>query len=141
MLRLIKIGLLNLCLFVSHFNVSAISKSECFYKPKDAVYQISDGYNKIYNLNRQIWFDGEFKNGKIVNGKEYVYLKNGLLDYIRIYENRRYVCDEFLETDFFRKLFNDVKEIHKKMIYFHWRNLTLVLWTINMRVKFLPLRS
>lgn len=42
---------------------------------------------------KQIDEDGEFKDGKLWNGKKYVYDKNGLLDKIEIYKEGKYVGD------------------------------------------------
>ncbi len=55
--------------------------------------QVPDGYNKLYNVNKQISEDGEFKGGKLLNGKKYIYDKNGLLDKIEIYKSGKYVGD------------------------------------------------
>lgn len=132
MRRLIEILFLVNFIFAFSADSSALSKLECYHNPKDAIVLVPNGYNKLYNRNRQILMMGEFKNGKIVNGKEFVYDRNGLLDFIRIYENKRYVRDEFLESDIFRKFFNDVKYIHKNMLFFHWRNLkTLIIGVIQ----------
>lgn len=47
-----------------------------------------NGYNKLFNKNRQIWQDGNFKGGKMYNGKIYNYDKDsGLLIDIDIYKN------------------------------------------------------
>lgn len=50
----------------------------------------SNGYNKVYNDNKEIWMDGEFKNGKLWDGKLYIYDKDGLLERIEIWKNGKY---------------------------------------------------
>lgn len=62
-------------------------------KPNEATKLVKDGYNKLYNSNKQISEDGEFKGGKLLNGKKYIYDKNGLLDKIEIYKNGKYAGD------------------------------------------------
>lgn len=53
--------------------------------------QIKDGYHKTYNENKDIYMDGEFKSGKLWNGKHYIYDENGLLERIEIYKDGKYV--------------------------------------------------
>jgi antitoxin component YwqK of YwqJK toxin-antitoxin module len=62
-------------------------------KPNEATKKVPDGYNKLYNVNKQISEDGEFKGGKLQNGKKYIYDKNGLLDKIEIYKAGKYAGD------------------------------------------------
>lgn len=81
---------------------------------------IPDGRQKIYNSNYQIAIIAEFKNGKIVSGKEFVYKKDGLLNYIRIYKNSRYIKDEFLEDDYLRYYPNVIKESIYSWIHNHY---------------------
>lgn len=50
-----------------------------------------NGYYKTYDINKRITEDGEFKNDKLLNGKKYIYDKNGLLDKIEIYKNGK-IC-------------------------------------------------
>jgi antitoxin component YwqK of YwqJK toxin-antitoxin module len=48
----------------------------------------ANGYNKLFNKNRQIWQDGQFKGGKLDNGKLYNYDKDSnLLIDVDIYKN------------------------------------------------------
>ncbi len=56
-----------------------------------------DGYYKTYNNNKDLEMDGEFKNGKLWNGKWYKYDENGLLHKIEIYKNGKYFGDGVLE--------------------------------------------
>lgn len=54
-------------------------------------YEIKDGYHKTYNDNKDILMDGEFINGKLINGKHYIYDEFGLLERIEIYKKGKYV--------------------------------------------------
>ena len=56
-----------------------------------------DGYHKVYNDQQDLWMDGEFKNGKLWNGKLYVYDSDNLLLKIKIYKNGAYIGDGVLE--------------------------------------------
>ena len=53
--------------------------------------KIKDGYHKTYNDNKDILMDGEFKDGKLLDGKHYIYDENGLLEKIEIYKIGKYV--------------------------------------------------
>jgi antitoxin component YwqK of YwqJK toxin-antitoxin module len=52
-----------------------------------------DGYNKLYNKNDEIWMDGEFKSGKLWNGKLYKYDSDGILLKIEVWKNGKYHSD------------------------------------------------
>jgi antitoxin component YwqK of YwqJK toxin-antitoxin module len=56
-----------------------------------------NGFNTLYNKNKQIQKKGEFKNGKLWDGKNYIYDENGILQTIEIYKNGRYVGDGVIE--------------------------------------------
>jgi antitoxin component YwqK of YwqJK toxin-antitoxin module len=56
-----------------------------------------DGYNKLYNSQKQLWKDGEFKKCQLWNGKQYLYDKNGLLHRIIIYKEGKYRGDGQLD--------------------------------------------
>lgn len=58
---------------------------------------LRDGYHKTYNENQDLLQDGEFKNGKLWNGKWYKYDENGLLYKIEIWKNGKYYGDGVLE--------------------------------------------
>ena len=58
---------------------------------------IVDGYNKTYNENKDILMDGEFKGGKLIKGKHYIYDEYGLLDKIKMYENGKYIGNGVIE--------------------------------------------
>lgn len=48
---------------------------------------------KIPKNSKPITEDGEYKDGKLWNGKKYIYDKNGLLEKIEIYKEGKYVGD------------------------------------------------
>ncbi|MCB9188712.1 MAG: hypothetical protein H6599_05455 [Flavobacteriales bacterium] len=58
---------------------------------------IVDGYHKTYNDNKDILMDGEFKGGKLFNGKHYIYDEYGLLEKIEVYKNGKYVGNGVVE--------------------------------------------
>lgn len=58
--------------------------------------KVKDGYNKLYNKNQELWMDGEFKNGKLWNGKLYIYDADGILMKIEIYKKGKYFSDGVL---------------------------------------------
>ena len=49
-----------------------------------------EGYNKVYNVNDEIWLDGNFKEGQLYDGKVYVYSSNGLLKKIKIFKEGKF---------------------------------------------------
>ncbi len=53
--------------------------------------EIVDGYHKTYNDNKDILMDGEFKDGKLIDGKHYIYDEYGLLERIEVYKDGKYV--------------------------------------------------
>ena len=56
-----------------------------------------DGYAKLFNMNKQISKEGEFKQYRLINGKDYIYDKNGILDRIAVYKEGRYVGEAPIE--------------------------------------------
>jgi hypothetical protein len=54
---------------------------------------ITNGYNKVYNDNDEIWMEGEFKNGQLWDGKVYDYDADGILQKVRIFKTGRYHSD------------------------------------------------
>lgn len=56
-----------------------------------------DGYNKIYNANDEIWMDGQFKSGKLWDGKLYKYDTDGILLKIEIWKEGKYHSDGQLD--------------------------------------------
>jgi antitoxin component YwqK of YwqJK toxin-antitoxin module len=65
-------------------------------KVKDGKFK-PDGYNKVYNENDELFQDGDFKNGRLYNGKMYVYDGDGLLLKVKIYRNGVYHSDGQLD--------------------------------------------
>ena len=53
----------------------------------------SDGYNKLYNKADELWMDGQFKGGKLWDGKLYKYDSDGILLKIEIWKNGAYHSD------------------------------------------------
>lgn len=66
-------------------------------KANEADVKVKDGYNKLYDDQKRLVQDGEFKGGKLFNGKWYKYDKNGLLIKIEIYKNGKYAGDGQLD--------------------------------------------
>jgi antitoxin component YwqK of YwqJK toxin-antitoxin module len=52
-----------------------------------------NGYNKVYNEDDEIWQDGVFKNGKLWDGKVYVYDRDGILLKVKVYKSGVYHSD------------------------------------------------
>lgn len=52
-----------------------------------------NGYNKVFNDNDEIWQDGDFKNGRLFEGKVYVYDDDGILLKVRVFKNGFYHSD------------------------------------------------
>lgn len=52
-----------------------------------------DSNNKVYNQDDEIWQDGTFRNGKLWNGKVYVYDQDGILLKVKIYREGVYYAD------------------------------------------------
>jgi antitoxin component YwqK of YwqJK toxin-antitoxin module len=52
-----------------------------------------NGYNKVYNSDDEIWQDGDFKDGRLYNGKVYVYDKDGILLKVKVYKSGLYHSD------------------------------------------------
>jgi antitoxin component YwqK of YwqJK toxin-antitoxin module len=71
-------------------------------KPNEAVAAkgpiILNGQHTLYNKNKQITKDGEFKDNRLMNGKAYIYDDNGILTRIAVYKNGVYVGDTQVEN-------------------------------------------
>lgn len=52
-----------------------------------------NGYNKVYNDGNEVWQDGMFKEGKLWEGKVYIYDQNGILVKVKIYKNGVYYSE------------------------------------------------
>lgn len=57
-----------------------------------------DGYAKLFNMNKQISKEGEFKKYRLINGKDYIYDKNGILEKISVYKEGRYIGEAPIES-------------------------------------------
>ena len=66
-------------------------------KPNPAISIVPDGFNKLYNKNKQLSQDGYFKYGKLYDGKVYKYDSDGLLVKIEIYKKGIYIGDGVVE--------------------------------------------
>ena len=60
---------------------------------KNDRYFKKNGYNKLYNSNKNLYLDGEFRNACLWNGKYYIYTEEGILIKIEIWKNGRYYSD------------------------------------------------
>lgn len=65
-------------------------------KPNMGIFN-GDGYAKLYNANKQVSKDGIFSKYKLLDGKEYIYNKDGILERIMVYKNGVYVGDGVME--------------------------------------------
>ena len=54
---------------------------------------LSNGYNKVYNSNDEIWLDGVFKNGNLWEGKVYEYDSDGILLKVKVFKAGVYHSD------------------------------------------------
>lgn len=52
-----------------------------------------DGYNKVYNEDDEVWQDGIFKEGKLWDGKVYVYDRDGILLRVKVFKSGLYHSD------------------------------------------------
>ena len=61
-------------------------------KVKDGKFN-PNGYNKVYNSNEELYQDGDFKDGRLYNGKMYIYDADGILLKVKIYKDGLYHSD------------------------------------------------
>lgn len=54
---------------------------------------LPNGYNKVYNEDDEIWQDGTFKEGKLWDGKLYVFDSDGILLRVKIFKGGIYHSD------------------------------------------------
>jgi len=54
---------------------------------------LPNGYNKVYNSDKEIWQDGIFKEGKLWDGKVYVYDRDGILLKVEVFKAGAYHSD------------------------------------------------
>jgi antitoxin component YwqK of YwqJK toxin-antitoxin module len=67
------------------------TNSACNFKP--------NGYNILYSENQQVTQIGEFKNGRLWNGKWHRYNRDGILVRIEIYKSSRYIGTGVIEEE------------------------------------------
>ncbi len=58
-----------------------------------------NGYNTLYDKQLRLSQQGEFKNGRLWDGKRYEYDRNGILERIRIYKQGRYLGDAVITDE------------------------------------------
>ena len=58
-----------------------------------------NGYNKLFNKNKQISKNGVFTNYRLIDGKYYKYDENGILFLIMIFKEGRYIGNGVIEKD------------------------------------------
>ena len=68
-------------------------------KPNPVVGFVTDGYNKLFNKNKQISQDGTFRRGKLYDGKWYRYDDDGILSHIELYKAGVYEGDVPITED------------------------------------------
>jgi antitoxin component YwqK of YwqJK toxin-antitoxin module len=56
-----------------------------------------EGYWKVFNSSKQVVKDGTFSKNKLIDGKWYMYDKDGMLTRIAVYKEGRYVGDAIIE--------------------------------------------
>lgn len=71
---------------------SSKEKSNEAQKPFDG-----NGYAKLFLLGGRLSKDGTFKNYRLIEGKDYVYNKDGILERIAVYKDGKYVGDAPIE--------------------------------------------
>lgn len=49
-----------------------------------------NGYNKIFNSDKELWMEGDFNGGMLFNGRLYVYDEDGLLYKVEVYKEGKY---------------------------------------------------
>ncbi|MEX1192448.1 MAG: hypothetical protein WED10_04710 [Brumimicrobium sp.] len=52
-----------------------------------------NAYNKIYNDDKELWMEGDFKDGRLYDGRLYVYDEDGLLLKVEVYKEGKYHSD------------------------------------------------
>ncbi|MCB9182333.1 MAG: toxin-antitoxin system YwqK family antitoxin [Flavobacteriales bacterium] len=65
----------------------------------NAVVFRENGYNTLYDKQLRLSQQGEFKNGRLWDGKRYEYDRNGILERIRIYKQGRYLGDAVITDE------------------------------------------
>lgn len=71
---------------------SKVEKANEAQKPFDG-----NGHAKLFLPGARISKDGDFKNYRLINGKDYVYNSDGILERIAVYKDGKYVGDAPIE--------------------------------------------
>ena len=58
---------------------------------------VLNGQHILYNRNKQITKDGEFKDNLFLTGKAYIYNEDGILVRIAMYKDGQYIGDTQIE--------------------------------------------
>lgn len=70
--------------------------------PKETTNAIAfraNGHNTLYDEQMRISQQGEYKNGRLQNGKRYIYDVNGILKQIKVYQGGRYAGDAVITDE------------------------------------------
>jgi antitoxin component YwqK of YwqJK toxin-antitoxin module len=67
-------------------------KTNAAYMPFDG-----NGYAKLFLPGARVSKDGEFKNFRLMDGRDYIYNSNGILEKIAVYKGGKYVGDAPIE--------------------------------------------
>ena len=73
--------------------VIADLKAETLQDPKAKLPTVLNGPHVLYNKNRQKTADGIFKDNRLMDGKNYKYNNDGILQRVEIYKNGAYIGD------------------------------------------------
>ncbi len=77
--------------------VVEIKKEETTQDAKVKLPTVLNGYYKLYRKDKQVSKDGDFKNNRLMNGKNYIYNENGILTRIEKYKDGYYIGDEQID--------------------------------------------
>jgi len=69
-------------------------------QPNPVLRFVTDGYNKLYNRDKQLSQDGLFKDGKLWTGQWYRYNEDGILLRIEIYKAGAYIGNGPIEAEY-----------------------------------------
>jgi len=53
-----------------------------------------NGHHTLYISHKQIIREGEFENGKLIDGKAYLYNEDGILTRVLVFKNGKYISDK-----------------------------------------------
>lgn len=67
--------------------------------PTKAIPFDGNGYAKLFRSDRQLGKDGYFKNFKLIDGKEFIYSKDGILQRISVFKGGKYEGDAPIPKD------------------------------------------